>query len=282
MGLWLFSQKRETLIYGLVIILGILGGYIRLLWIGLAPVNVWDTTALILTSYILLICHRLFAITSLYRLTLLIPFLALFTVPIQLNSIHASGALLAAGTLYLLMQPPSKQSLPTYLGLLALNIGIYLWIPNLAQQYDLVWIYTVPAATTVLLMLQLHTLELKPSVINTIRLFALCTLYVSATIDIFLRPELTIFLLALGLSLGGILLGIALRVRVFLYTGTIFLILNILWQLYQLYPEGRLMNAIVLISLGIFIIAGMIWFNIQREAIMQRVRIVRADLANWE
>ncbi len=40
--------------------------------------------------------------------------------------------------------------------------------------------------------------------------------------------------------------------------------------------------AIVLMVLGGVITAGMIWFNIQREALMQRIRIIRADLAQWE
>lgn len=77
-------------------------------------------------------------------------------------------------------------------------------------------------------------------------------------------------------------MGIALRVRVFLYFGVVFLILNVFGQLVNFYPEDRLGKAIVLMALGGLITGGMIWFNIQREALMQRIRIVRADLAQWE
>ncbi len=131
-------------------------------------------------------------------------------------------------------------------------------------------------------MLQLHRLELKPRVLNATRLVALSALYAGATLDVFMRPELSIFLLAIGLSLGGIVLGIALRVRTFLYLGTLFLIFNVFGQLIDFYPEDRLGKAIVLMVLGGLITGGMIWFNIQREAMMQRVRIIRADLAQWE
>ncbi len=59
---------------------------------------------------------------------------------------------------------------------------------------------------------------------------ALSAIYLSATLDVFLRPDFSLFLLALGLSLGGVLLGIALRIKAFLYAGTLFLIFNVVGQ----------------------------------------------------
>ena len=175
-----------------------------------------------------------------------------------------------------------KNHVPLYLGILALNLGIYLWIPALAANSKLLQLYIIPISISVLLMLQLHHLELKPKVLNAIRMTALSALYAGATLDVFIRPELSIFLLAIGLSLAGIILGIALRVKAFLYLGTIFLVLNILGQLIDFYPEDRLSKAIILMVLGGLITGSMIWFNIQREALMQRIRIIRADLAQWE
>lgn len=161
-------------------------------------------------------------------------------------------------------------------------LGIYLWIPALAANSKLLQLYIIPISISVLLMLQLHHLELKPKVLNAIRMTALSALYAGATLDVFIRPELSIFLLAIDLSLAGIILGIALRVKAFLYLGTIFLVLNVLGQLLDFYPEDRLSKAIILMVLGGLITGSMIWFNIQREALMQRIRIIRADLAQWE
>ena len=67
-----------------------------------------------------------------------------------------------------------------------------------------------------------------------------------------------------------------------LYAGMAFLVLNVLGQLVKLYPEQRLGRALVLIALGTVIIGLMIWFNIKREAVLQRLRIFRADLSRWE
>lgn len=113
------------------------------------------------------------------------------------------------------------------------------------------------------------------------RLAATSLLYVSATVDVFLRADLAIFAIALALSLAGIIIGLALRTRAFLYSGVIFLVVNILGQLLVLFPEQRLGKAIVLLALGATITGGMIWFSAQREAIRQRIRIFRADLETW-
>ncbi|TXH94649.1 MAG: DEAD/DEAH box helicase [Rheinheimera sp.] len=88
--------------------------------------------------------------------------------------------------------------------------------------------------------------------------------------------------LALALALTGIILGIALRVRAFLYAGVAFLVLNVAGQLARFYPEQSLSRALILIGLGTVITVGMVVFNLKREEIMQRIRIVRADLAAWE
>ena len=282
---WRYSPWQETdkeiWIGGLAILIAGLGIYLRLLWLGFVPPNVWDTAILMGSSYMLLAMQHLYPTYPLYRLTLLIPGLAILTVPLQLESIQASIALGAAATLYLLMPRRSQQNLSLYLGLLALNVALYLWVPSLAQDYKLLQVYTVPAALSLLVMLQLHQLELKPSVLNAIRLVALSTLYASASLDVFLQEALSIFILALSLSLAGVILGIALRIRVFLYISTVFLVLNVVGQLIQFYPEGRLGKAIILMILGGLITAGMIWFSIQREAFQQRIHMVRTNLATW-
>ncbi|MEZ5585009.1 MAG: hypothetical protein R3F37_21610 [Candidatus Competibacteraceae bacterium] len=41
-------------------------------------------------------------------------------------------------------------------------------------------------------------------------------------LDVFLQPELWVFMLALALALAGIVIGIALRIRTFLYAGVAF------------------------------------------------------------
>jgi hypothetical protein len=97
-----------------------------------------------------------------------------------------------------------------------------------------------------------------------------------------LQSDLRIFLAALGVSLAGVIIGIALRTRAFLYAGTSFFVLNVLGQLILFFPEQRLARAIVLLGLGTLITGSMIWFNMQRQAILQRLHLARTELTTWQ
>jgi hypothetical protein len=191
--------------------------------------------------------------------------------------------LLAIAVLYLISSNALRNPLPVYLGVLALDAGIYLWIPQWSRDSDLWQIYIIPAAVTVLVLLHLHRRELRPRVLHGTRLMAMSVLYASVGLDVFLHSTyLAMFILALVLSLLGVIMGIALRIRAFLYTGVAFLVLNVAGQLVRFYPEQGLGRALILIGLGIVITIGMIGFNIKREAILQRFRLIRADLADWQ
>ncbi|CDH44654.1 hypothetical protein [Candidatus Contendibacter odensensis] len=269
-------------IYATALLLGVLAGYGRLILLGLTPFTVGDTAALMAAGYVAFLLHQFTGAKPLYRLALLLPVLALATVPWQLASPWAGGTLLATAVLYLSLAGTMRNPLPLYLGVLALNGAIYLWAPVWAGRYGL-WQFTiVPAAVSVLALLHLHRHELRPKVLNGARLAALSLLYAGAGLDVFLRPELGVFVLALGLAFIGIIFGIALRIRAFLYAGVAFLLLNVIGQLLRFYPEQNLSRALILLGLGTAITLGMVIFNLKREAILQRIRLVRADLAAWE
>jgi hypothetical protein len=273
---------NSSWLYGIVTLLCALAFYSRLLLLGNDPVSLWDTTLLIVFAYSLFFSQRLFPSKPLLNMALLMPVLALFTVPLQLASPETSATLIISGVLYALMHRHSEQKIPLYMALLAFNGGVYLWIPSLVDSSQLLQIYVIPAALSVLLLLHLHSRELKPSVLMASRLTAISSIYACATVDVFLRAELSIFILAMALSIGGILLGIALRTRAFLYAGVSFLVLNVLGQLMRFYPEQSLSKAIVLMVMGAIIITLMIWFNIKRTAILQRINALQAEMQTWE
>ena len=269
-------------VYGIVMLVGAMGFYSRLLLLGTAPVSLWDTSLLIGLAYSLFFLQQLFPSKPLLNMALFMPVLAIFTVPLQLASPQTSVALIMTGLLYLVISRYTQQKIPFYLAILAFNGGVYLWIPGMVDSSQLIQIYVIPAALSVLMLLQLHHRELKPSVLMASRLGATSSIYACATVDVFLRAELSIFILAMGLSVVGILLGIALRTRAFLYTGVSFLLLNVIGQLLRFYPEQGLGKAIVLMVMGTVIISLMIWFNIQRVAILKRINAFQAEMQTWE
>ncbi len=275
-------SDQPNWIYAAALALGLLAGYGRLVVLGLAPFTPWDTAGLLAAATAAFLLHQFTGLRPLYRLALLLPLLAVATAPWQLASAWTGGALLAAAVLYLSLAGTLRNPWPLYLGVLALNGAVYLWAPLWAERYGLWQFYIVPGAVSVLALLHLHRRELRPKVLNGARLAALSALYAGAGLDVFLRPELSVFVLALALALTGIVAGIALRIRAFLYAGVAFLVLNVIGQLLRFYPEQGLSRALILLGLGAAITVGMVVFNLKREAIMQRIRIVRADLAAWE
>jgi hypothetical protein len=265
-----------------VLLLGVLAAYGRLILFGLTPWTPWDTTGLLAGAGLTFLWYQWTGLRPFYHLALGLPLLALATAPWQLASPWTGGTLLTVGVLYLSLAGAMRNPLPFYLGVLALNGAIYLWAPLWAQQYGLWQFYLIPAAVSVLALLHLHRRELRPRVLNGARLAALSVLYAGAGLDVFLQPALWVFALALALALAGVLAGIALRIRAFLYAGVAFLVLNISGQLLRFYPEQGVGRALILLGLGASITTGMVLFNLKREAILQRIRIARADLAGWE
>ncbi len=278
---WRKPQEPQR-IYPPVFLLAALVSYLRLLVWGLTPFTPWDTTGLLAAAILAFLLHQFTGARPWYRLGLWLPLLALATAPWQLVSPWLGGTLLTAGVVYLSLAGAMRNPLPLYLGVLALNGAIYLWAPLWAGRAGLWQFYLIPGAVSALALLHLHRRELRPSVLSGGRLAALSVLYAGAALDVFLRAELWVFALALGLALAGIVLGIALRIRAFLYAGVAFLIVNVGGQLLRFYPEQGISRALILLGLGATITGGMVLFNLKREAILQRVRIMRADLAAWE
>lgn len=275
-------QPDSNWLYGMVMLVSGLGFYSRLLLLGNAPVSLWDTSLLIVFAYGLFFSQRLFPSKPLLNMALLMPVLALFTVPLQLATPETSITLIMSSLLYAMMRRYTQQKIPLYLALLAFNGGVYLWVPSLVDSSRLIQVYVIPAALSILILLHLHNRELKPSVLMASRLAAISSIYACATVDVFLHAELGIFILAMVLSVAGILLGIALRTRAFLYAGVSFLLLNVLGQLIRFYPEQGLGKAIVLMVMGTIIIGTMIWFNMKRVAILQRINAIQVEMQSWE
>jgi len=280
-----FRQVRETRqavwLYAMLIFAGAIGLYLRLLLVGLAPASVWDTTVMMVVTYGLFILYRWTQAEPLLYAVMVLPLFTLLTVPLQLVSPHASLTFLTTSVLYFLVHQETNRSLPLYLAFVAFNAATYLWVPDWATRYDAVQMYVIPATLSVLVLLHLHREDVPSHILNSARLAAMSVLYACATYDVFQQESLAVFATMVALSLTGIFVGIALRTRAFLYSGTAFLVLNVLGQLLVHMPEHKLGRAIVLLALGAALTGISVWFSWQREQILQRIRIFRADLETW-
>jgi hypothetical protein len=97
-------------------------------------------------------------------------------------------------------------------------------------------LWVIPAALSVLAAARINREKLSADQMTTVRYVTLMAIYVSSTADIFINgvgesPWLPIILALL--SVGGVMTGLLLRIRAFLFLGTAFLtisIVAIIWE----------------------------------------------------
>ena len=275
------GKANSPQVYGLIGAVMAVEFYVRLVVLGLTPVGLLDTLVLMVNAYILMGLHTVVRSRPLHHASLLMPIAAILSAPLQLESAQSTWTALGSGVLYLFIHRDHGKPYSLYLAMLVFNLAAYLWVPAAAQHSNLLQVYIAPAAITVLILLHLHASEIKSSVLHSARMAATTLLYFSMTLDVFLSPQLWVFMLAIGLSLVGVITGIAFRIRAFLYAGTCFMTLNILGQIIRLFPEQRVEKAIFLMLLGAIILGCMIMFSLKRESILRSIRIYRADIASW-
>jgi hypothetical protein len=161
------------------------------------------------------------------------------------------------------------------LWILLQDSGLYFW------KHPQMWV--IPLALVVLVAEQLNQDRLASRQSAGIRYFALIAIYVSSTADMFIAGvgeswEMPLALMVL--SVLGVLIGMLLRVRAFLYMGTSFLglvIATMIWHAgvdrhepWVLWSSG--------IVLGVMIYALFMYFEKRRQNVLHLVE----KLKKWD
>ncbi len=189
-----------------------------------------------------------------------------------------------AGLLYGVLSIFKRSWRFALLGAVAANMGLWVLLQSSEiyfWKHPQMWV--IPLALVVLVAEQLNQDRLKPNQSAAIRYFALIVIYVSSTADMFIAGlgkswELPLALMVL--SVIGVLAGMLLRVRAFLYLGSSFLVLVIstmIWhagvdkhQPWVLWSAG--------IALGVAIYALFMYFEKRRQNVLHLVD----RLKNWD
>jgi predicted membrane channel-forming protein YqfA (hemolysin III family) len=88
-------------------------------------------------------------------------------------------------------------------------------------------------------------------------------------------------LLLAALSIAGILAGIGLRVKSFLYLGSAFLVLDVVVNLFRIGLEDRIIGMVFLFATGVLILVAAVFFNLKRDEVLGRYREIRGELEQW-
>jgi hypothetical protein len=189
-----------------------------------------------------------------------------------------------AGLLYGMMSIFKGSWRFALLGAVVANMGLWILLQDSGfyfWNHPQMWV--IPLALVVLVAEQLNQDRLAPSQSAGIRYFALIAIYVSSTADMFIAGlgnswEAPLALMLL--SVLGILIGMLLRVRAYLYLGTSFLVLvisSMIWhagvdqrQTWILWSSG--------IVLGVAIYALFMYFEKRRQNVLHLVE----KLKKWD
>ncbi len=193
----------------------------------------------------------------------LLPILGHWIVP---SSLHYSMSLVTAAAGFAMYGYVKRSWVYWSASLIALN-GALLYMLYEADfsfaSYPQLWV--IPPAMCTLIASQLLRHRLAPAQLTAVRYLATSSIYVASTAEIFIHgtvraPWLPIVLA--GLSVLGILMGIAIRVRSLLWLGSIFLCLamfTIIWhaavdleQTWLWYVCGILMGVAILTMFALF------------------------------
>ncbi|MDQ3013152.1 MAG: hypothetical protein M3X11_20900, partial [Acidobacteriota bacterium] len=175
------------------------------------------------------------------------------------------------------------------LAALAGNAGLWHFLHGEASyafsEHPQLWM--IPAALSVLLATRITRKDGRDSLsaeqLSSIRYGALITIYVSSTADIFLNgvddsPWLPIVLAVL--SVCGVIAGIMLRIRSFLFLGTAFLLLSMLTMIWSasVNMHWAWLWWVTGIALGVFILYTFAMFERKREEMLRFV----GQLKQWQ
>lgn len=162
----------------------------------------------------------------------LIPALGFWIVtPRSSLATHYSTELFVAGLLYVFLAMRRKSLLYVVLAGLAGNAGLWAaWHELGLALTTRPQLWLIPPALSLLGAAQINRTRLKPEQLSAVRYFAVTLIYASSSGEMFLTgvgESLWLPLILMAFSVSGILAGILLRVRPFLYSGTGFLLLSV-------------------------------------------------------
>jgi len=142
-----------------------------------------------------------------------------------------SSTIFTVGFFYVVLAFVRRKPIYTAAAVLAGNAT--LWALFHEQSWQLFahpQLWLIPPAVSALVAAQLNRHRLSEQQLTAVRYFAAAVIYVSSTGEMLMRgvdQTLWPVMIVMGLSVAGALLGIALRIRAYLYLGTSFLLLSI-------------------------------------------------------
>jgi hypothetical protein len=219
------------------------------------------------------------------RTGIMLPLLPVIGFWVIHSNVTYSGLLFLVGLFYGALSVMRRSISFGVLAILAGNGGLWKLLDGIDgygfYQHPQLWL--IPVALSVLAAARVNRDRLTQEQMTIVRYAALIAIYVSSTSDIFVNgvsesPWLTIVLAAL--SVLGVIAGLMLRVRAFLFLGTAFLLLSMLTLIWtaSVHLNWGWLWYVAGIGMGVLILFTAILFDRKR---LEMLRLVER-LKQWQ
>ncbi len=209
------------------------------------------------------------------RTGMILPLLPVFGFWVADSLVPLSGLLLLVGLFYGILSVMRHSFFIGLLAAVAGNGGVWHFFNGIDgygfYQHPQLWL--IPAALSVLAAARVNRDSLTQDQMTGIRYASLMTIYISSTADIFIngvyeKPWLSVLLAAISVS--GVIAGLILRVRAFLFLGTGFLLIAVLTMIWtaSVTLGWSWLWYVTGIALGIFIIYSFAMFERRRTRML--------------
>ncbi|MDY7227404.1 hypothetical protein [Hyalangium rubrum] len=175
---------------------------------------------------------------------------------------------------------PSRRGLASVASVVAFNAALLvLWagIGAGEPQY-----YVIPAGLSLLVLLRIFRDSLAPDTVAWMRACAVTVIYVAGAWKPLMFSDAGGMLLCVLVCLLGVMAGIALRIRSYVYLGTAFLVTCIVANLVRFGMRDHRVGAAFLSLLGLLVVGFMVLLSAHREKLLARYTRVRSMLSTWE
>ncbi|ADO74918.1 hypothetical protein [Stigmatella aurantiaca] len=210
----------------------------------------------------------------------LFPLVGLLTAPWGESAYTAALLVGHAAHFAALAAHPSRRGTASLASAVAFNAALLVvWVGTGAGEPQY---YVIPAGLSLLVLLSVFRKSLSADTLARLRALAVTIIYVAGAWQPLMFPNAKAMVLCVGLCLLGVGVGIALRIRSYVYLGSAFLVTCVVANLVRFGIRDHRMGAAFLSLLGLMVVGFMVLLSAHRERLLQRYARVRSLLAAWE
>jgi hypothetical protein len=142
--------------------------------------------------------------------------------------------------------------------------------------------YALSFGASLFAFIGIYHKDLAPKTRTTLRNIGTFVIYLSSMYQVlFLNNIFDIIVLAV-LAIAGVFAGIMFHIRSYLYLGALFLVLNIVVNLFRIGIQDRVIGMVFLFVTGLLLLVSAVYFNLKRDELLKTYTEWREKVSEWE